>query len=55
MIARVEELEDLTHELKAQHNANELIDIKNVLHHKEIELNHQKERIVALTKQKTTI
>ena len=38
MIARVEELEDLTHELKAQHNVGEIVDLKAILSQKEIEL-----------------
>lgn len=55
MIQRVEELEDLTHELKSQHNANELIDVRAILTAKEIEIKTMKDRISELTKSKLTI
>lgn len=55
MIQRVEELEDLTHELKAQHNANDLVEAKTLLLEKEKDLELYRQRVKQLLEKKKTL
>jgi len=55
MIQRVEELEDLTHELKAQHNAHDLVETKTLLLEKEKELELYRRRTQDLLEKKKTL